>query len=87
MMEEMPTLFDSDAAEYEYVQSTRKPMTPIELAERDLKKVTKSLENVKIRPNAPLSEVKNLEELVLLRREILEMLQSVNATDTNVGDK
>ena len=82
MMEEMPTLFDSDAAEYEYVQSTRKPMTPIELAERDLKKVTRCLEQAQRKPNAPLSELKNLEELVLLRREILEMLRGIEKGGT-----
>lgn len=49
-------------------------MTYIELAERDLKKVTKSLEQAQRKPNAPLSELKSLEELVVLRREILEAL-------------
>ena len=53
-------------------------MTYIELAERDLKKVTKSLEQAQRKPNAPLSELKSLEELVVLRREILEALQSTD---------
>lgn len=75
MFEQMTTLFDSDAAEYEYVQSMRKTMTPIELAERDLNKVTRSLEQAQKKPNAPLSELKNLTELVELRREILETLR------------
>ena len=44
----------------------------IALATRDLKKVEISLERARNKPNVPTSEIEHLEELVILRKEILQ---------------
>ena len=49
-------------------------MNVLELAERDLKKVTINLEQAKRKPNVSKSELEHLEELYLLRSKIVEIL-------------
>ena len=50
-------------------------MTVYELAERDYHKAVMNFERAKTKPNAPKSELDNLEALVTLRKGIFEIVE------------
>lgn len=50
-------------------------MSIIELAEKDLKKATLSLERAKVKPNVTKEELDNLTTQVLLRRQIYKIIK------------
>ena len=50
-------------------------MTPIEFTEREIERVKYRLWSAKKRPNAPQSELNNLEERLRMETEILDILK------------
>ena len=50
-------------------------MNVYELAERDLRKAKINLEQAQRRPNVPLLDLQHLEELCVLREQIVEILR------------
>ena len=50
-------------------------MTVLELAERDLRKAKINLEHAQHRPNVPLLDLQHLEDLCILREQIVEILR------------
>lgn len=50
-------------------------MTAVELLEKEIRKVEASLHYAQIKPNACEVEIKNLQEKLRLKREILEIVQ------------
>lgn len=52
-------------------------MTALELAKRDRKKAEMNLDLAKKRPNTPKDQLEHLEELYQLRKEIEEILYTI----------
>lgn len=51
-------------------------MTPLELAEKDLKKAELNLERARVKPNSAFEEVNNLTLQVSLRKKIVEAVKA-----------